>query len=459
MSEEIQKTPPVDPQVQKWVPVFQKIKQYVPLMVSVKEKAVAKLQQQHDVIKAFVATYDGAPSDKCDALQESINKSLNAAKQAYEYLEAKRTEITKPMDELKAELMDYEKSVRTDKKTDNYYTSICRELAAIQNKQIAYKQEAERQAQRKLDVENYKVDLQAQMKKNLTALTIDYVKTTDTGSANFWKLATLDNFSVKEARFKDWKPSLKVEDFEKCFQVLFDHQKMLFDDFSKQLSESKTPEERQKVLNQRTEAAKNEFKKLVDELKKEETYEKWQANIVEVITPTLNAWLGKIPQIKENLQAQKNASDEEERKRIADEQAAKDEEDQKQRATQLDELKKETEQAIESEADTQRTVNSFVAQGTTQEIPDSGPTKKVYVMSDKAKAAKGLMTAMSKTIMHKDFSVYARDKQKNTKIDTDTGQAQLNEHLDFFLKFVAQNCPQELEGFELKEVAKLIIRK
>jgi hypothetical protein len=456
MADEIQK---VDAEVQKWVPVFSAIKTNLPVMKSVKEKAVARLLQQHEKIQKFAAAYDGAPSDECVALVESITKTLNATKDAYDFLLAKREQITKPMDEKKAELMEFEKSVRTDKKTDNYYTSICRELATIQNKQIAHKQEIERQAQRKLDVANYKVDLLAQMKKNLTSLTIQYVKTTDTGSEGFWKLATLENFAAKEEKFKIWKPSLKEEDFLKAFQVQYDPSKLLFDDFSKQLSECKSPEERKNVLEQRAAAAEGEFKALVETLKKEESYEKWQATIIEVITPTLNNWLGKIPQIKENLLALKNAADEEARKKLADEQAAQAEADKKQRDDEFAVLQKETEAEIALEADTAKTMNSFVAQGTVGEIPDSGPTKKVYVMSDKTKAVAGILTAMKRTISHKDFSVYARDKSKNTKIDPETNQPMLNEHLDFFLKFVAQHCPQELEGFELKDVAKLIIRK
>jgi hypothetical protein len=457
MAEEIQKTT-VDPEVQKWAPVFISIKTNLPLMKSVKEKAVTRLQQQHELVKTFAAAYDGAPNEECDKLVEAVTHTLTKAKEAYDWLEKKRTEITKPMDEAKAELMEYEKAVRTDKKTDNFYTAICRELASIQNKQISYKQEIERQAQKRKDVENYKVDLQAQMKKNLAALTIGYVKTTDTGSENFWKLATLENFAAKEAKFKGWTPALKVEDFQKAFQVQYDPSKLLFDDFSKQLSESKTPEDRKKVLDQRTAAAEAEFNALVLALKEEESYEKWSAIIVETITPTLNAWIGKIPQIKENLLALKNAADEEERKRLAAEQAAQAEADQKQRDEEFKALQEETNQAIDQEAQVSKTMNDFTAQATTQEIPDSGPTKKVYVMVDQQKVAKGIVTAIQKTIGHKEFVVFAKDKKGVTKVD-DNGQPIFNEHIDYFLKFVAQHCPMELDGFELKEVAKLIIRK
>lgn len=412
-------------------PIVAKIKEYVPKFESIVTQAEERLKLRLDALETFLPTWDGAPNETLDELLKAAISTMGASKEAYEFIMPKRMEITGPLDDYKSQLMAYEKIVATDGKQDNIPTKIRLKINTIENKKLEYKRQQEEIARKKTERENYKVDLVTQMRKNLATMLIDFVKKTGDGFVTFWGKATLENFAANETKFMAWKGQLPKDVYNKAFEVPFDIQKI-------------SPEE---IIG------------LTQTTQKEETYEKWAALLSEAIDPIINEWRAKIPQIKANLEAVKNAADDAERKRIADAQFEQTKKEADERQKNLEMLAEQTNRQLDDEAVVDKQQNIFVEQLATQDLA-TGPTKKVYVLEDPKKLIKSLAYAMSIVLTHEKFpGFYALDKKKQPKIDTDTGKPLLNEHIAYFIDFCADYNPVKLEGFELVDKAKTIIRQ
>jgi hypothetical protein len=410
--------------------IVEKINKYVPSMQTGRDRAVAKLQERYDSLAAAVKDYDGSPNDDLEALAEATTGTLSACKKAYDLWNSQRMEITGPLDEFKKEIMEYEKAV-SDKEKDNLYAKNRNLLVAIENKKLAYKTQQEAIAKRKKDLENHKVDLTTQVRKNLSQMLIDRVKQADSGSRDFWNATTLETFEDRSKNFLSAKIRLKQETYDACFNIQANTAII-------------TPDE---------------YVAWKEGIKTEETYDIWNERVIEAITPTINEWRAKIPKIKEDLIAVANAKDEAERERLKTEQAAAQAEETKNVDAALAQASEEAKKDIESEATMSKMQNEFVEQATVQTI-ETAPTKKKYVVKDEKMLAKALCNAIYHAMINENFpGIYKLDKKKQRVLDEETGAFLLKDEIQWWFDFVANNCDVSIEGMDLVKVAKITIRK
>lgn len=409
-----------------------KANDYLPNMRDGSAKAVARLKQQYDAIVAKTNEYDGSDSPEIDQLVADVSETLSAAKNAYDLWNKWRVELTAPMDEFKKQAMEYEKAVAYDGKTDNYYTKIRQEIVKIENKKIAKKRVDEETARKKKELENYKVDLTTNVKRNFANLLITRITEVNKGSKDYFDASTLETFDERAETFKAMKPKLKQEHYDSCLLPVKNDTKL-------------TSEEK---------------KELLEKIVVEETYDKWNLAVSEAILPTINEWRAKIPMLKQQLVDLANAKSEEDRKKLEAEQAQKAADEQARKDAEIAQQTQAAQLQIDTQAQMDKMNNEFVEQATVQSLTDTAPVKYQYVLKDPKLMVKGLMNAIYHTLSSPKFKgIYKMDKSGKKVIDPATGQPTLIPEIDYWFKFAAENCDVELEGMELVEIAKVTIKK
>jgi len=324
------------------------------------EKAEERLKAKHEELTNFLSEWDGEDSEDLEIMVNGSTNLLTKAKEAYDIWNQKRTEITGPLDELKKQLMIPEKRVAYDGKTDNYYSKLRSTLQKIQQIKLEKVKRAQAEAARKTALENYKVDLGKQMKRNLVDMVKRRVVEVHENSIKFFNETTLADFDTRAKQYKGFKAKLQRELYDKCFSVT--HNNSITD---------------------------QEYKDLVVQIQKEETFEKWEALTIEGIEAVLIDFRGRIPQIKEEKIAFEKAG-EEERIRLADEKA-KEEELKRQ---QIDQAQRDAEKMIEQDAELDKMNNTFHEQAVVQSMPQVGATKKVVRCTEKRPVVKALSTSI-----------------------------------------------------------------
>ena len=266
-----------------------------------------------------------------DEDEEDVRVLLGKVKESYEVNSDRRKKITAPADALKDFLMPFEKSVSSDSKEPNEYNRLKGLIVQRQQKKLDEKRRQEAEAARKKAIENHKIDLKLQLQKQLSQMVIDIISRTDSGCKKFWDETTLENFEVNEKKFRSMKVKLKDADFNSYYT--FNYDKNLLSD--------------------------SEFNAFIEDVKKEETFDKWNIEIVEKCTPIVNEWIEKIPEIKLNKEQLAEAASEEEKARLAREQKDKADLDEKRRRQQLEAQQKLIDKENEEKASMDKMENEF----------------------------------------------------------------------------------------------------
>ncbi len=176
------------------------------------------------------------------------------------------------------------------------------------------------------------------------------------------------------------------------------------------------------------------------------------------MVPVLNDWIGRIPDLKQKLVDLKNASDETERTRIADEQKKKSEEEDRVRQLQITNMQKASDENISREVEVDKMQNEFREQAVTQQAEDTGPIKLVLKFKEE-KPVKSLTEIMYHCFMHPKFPPIVKlDKDKNKKLD-EHGFPVHADWVESLVSFFLKNCDVNISGVEIKEVPKVIVRK
>lgn len=391
-------------------------KEYLPKMESGSAKAVAAMQK----ITAIADEED----------YESVNNLLVRVRDAYAKINAYRTEITGPLDQLKKKFMEYEKPL-SDKETSSEYNRLRALMTSYRNAEIEKKKKLEADAAKKKERENHLVDIGTAVLTKLNDLVLFKTKNADTASDAYFKKSTLEDWDKRAEVYCKMKPTLKPEEYNACFEVT-----RRFDLWNEE-----------------------EWVDIINTIKKVETIEKWNVEVVAAATPVLNEWKAKIPELKENLIKLKNASDESERKRLADEQEAKAREDKERRDKELEQQHLDKGADISAQASLEKLNNEFVQQATVQQAGDTGPVKYVMKFTDPKKTVKALSTIIYHCMAHKDFpGIVKRDAKKKIVLDAQD-RPEYIEPVQWWVKFFMDNCDADIDGTEVYEVAKLIIRK
>lgn len=403
------------PEITKVESVVTLAKEYLPKMQAGSAKAVARMQEVTKITS--------------DEEYENVEVLLVGVRNAYNTMYGYRTEMTGIMDEMKKYLMSFERPLSDDKTSE--YTRLRALMSEYKQKQIDAKKKLEADAARKKERENHLVDIGSSILVKLNDLVLFKTKNADTQSDLYFKKSTLEDWDKRAEVYCKMKPSLKPEEYNACFEVT-----RRFDLWNEE-----------------------EWVDIITTIKKVETIDKWTEEIIKAATPILNEWKAKIPELKENLIKLKNASDESERKRLADEQEAKAREEKERRDRELEQQHLDKSADISAQAGLEKLNNEFVQQATTQAAGDTGPTKQVLKFTDPKKTLKALSTIMYHVMAHKDFpGIEKRDKQKQIVKDAQ-GRPEYIEPVQYWVNFFMANCDAEIEGTEVFEVAKVIVRK
>lgn len=405
------------PEITKVESVVILAKEYLPKMEAGSAKAVARMQAITEIID--------------DEDYENVETLLVGVRNAYTKMYAMRTEMTGVLDEMKKNLMSFERPLSDDKTSE--YTRLRTLMSAFKQKQIDDKKKLEQAAAKKKERENHFVDIGAAVLTNLNNMVLAKTKKADTDSDAYFKASVLENFDVRAERYSKMKPSLKPEDYNACFV---------------------------EGLNRRFDLwTEPEWVDIITTLKKAEPIEKWTDEIIKNATPILNEWRAKIPDLKKNLIDLQNAKNDEERKRLESEQQAKAEADKQRRDRELEQQSLDKNLEISSQASLSKLENDFVEQATTQAAGATGPTKQVLKFTDPKKTLKALSTIMYHSMAHKDFpGIEKRDNKKQIVKDAQ-GRPEYIEAVQFWINFFMANCDADVEGTEIFEIAKTIIRK
>lgn len=361
---------------------------------------------------------------------EYANEVLGKVKTIYDHYAEKRMAITSQTDELKKNLMSFEKLVSPDGKTDNEYTRVRNLIQSYKQAELERVRAEEEKARRQRERDDMKVRLQAQWKKNLVDMTLSRVVEVDEGAAKHFAAATVENFDELAKKFKGFKPLLKPERFQQCFVEPFESGKI-------------TPEE--------FEAWKKEFQVT-------ETYEHWSALVIDGITPVLNQWNARIPELKaEKIRIAQAQGEERERleKEARDREAA----EKTRKDTEFAKLKQQAQDDIQLETDQGLMHNAFKEQGVNQQIDSIGPLAKELRFTDTTQVPKALANIIYHCFLNPKFpGIYKLDKSKKPVVD-ESGVKQYTDQIDWWLRFFMANCDAAIPGTEVKEKAKVIVKR
>lgn len=394
-------------------------KEYVPKLEQANIKAVAHMQEFLDIdLKDFT-----------DEDEEDLKGLLVDVRDGYTKMVALRKEITGPLDEFKKKLMAYERPLSDDK--DSEYTKCRGILAARAQRKIEEKKRVEAEAAKKKERADHLVDIGTMVLQNLQKLLLDQTALAESKSAAWFSASTLENFDVRADQYRKMKPSLKIEDYNSCFNVKY-----------------------------RTDLFNNqEFADIITTLKEVETHKKWDEQLIKDCTPIINAWRAKIPELKQNLIDLKNASDESERTRLAEEQKrkAKEEEDRRLAEVQRQSMDKSLE--IQSQANLDKLNNSFVQQATVQQVEEHGPVKLVLKFTDAQLKLKAFTEMVVHCVSHPEFPGFEKKDKSGKKVVDANGDPEYVSQVQWWVDFFLKNCDVDIRGTQVSERAKVIVRK
>jgi hypothetical protein len=190
-----------------------------------------------------------------------------------------------------------------------------------------------------------------------------------------------------------------------------------------------------------------------------EDYEKWKELVIDGVTPVLNDWRAKIPDLKAEKLRIAAIKDEEQRKKSELESQKRAQEEADRKKAEFEKAKADANKQIEEEADMNRMHNAFQQQATTQELGHVGPVKYVLRFTDDKQVGKPLFNVMYHCFLSPKFpGIYKLDKSKNPVVN-EQGQKVYIDAIQYWMDFFVANCDAQVPGTEVKEVAKVIVRK
>lgn len=398
------------------------------------EKNLPLLQKRS--LKADAALDLITTVDSDEEIEDAI-AVLAAVRDVYNAQYEMRKEMTDITDSFKDIIMEYERPFNPDAKAKNKYNDKKKIIEAAQQRKHDRIQAEKAEAAKRKEMENHKVDLKTKMLENLNAMVAASIKRVDGGSKDFFAASTVETFDERAETYKKQKPKLKQADYDSCFQVTFNMDLIKPD----------------------------EVAILVTEVKVEQTYDIWNNAFVEAISPVINEWRAKIPDLKKQLLAVEELRKQDSQKadELKAQQEAEAKKQQEQRQAQLDQAVAEQNQKIQDDASVQKMSNSFAEQAVTQTAGDVGRTKLVMKFTDPKKAPTGFLKIIYECMAHPDFmskfpGFQKRDSKNKLMVD-DKNRPVYIEAVQWWIDFWIANCDSVIEGATLYEDAKVTVRK
>ncbi len=416
-------------------PIVALIQEKVPRMKKARDGAVAAMTEFHNRFNELFLKYQQDPEglkDTMDGMVAEANTLLVKIKATYDGVYGMRKSISDTTDKIKEFLMEYEKPLSYDAKADTLYNHIRTTIQKFKQTELDIKKKAEEAAAKKREIENYKVDLVTAMKKNLLDMLAEKVERANTNTRGYFEKKTLEEFDEAARVFAGMKVKVKQEDYEKCFAVFYDNTKI-------------TPDV---------------YAKLINQTRLEESYDKWNEKIIVAVTPILNEWRAKIPEIKRQKTELAKANDDERVQLEAENarQAAAEDERRKMEASRIQQAETN---AIDQQAEVNRMSNNFVEQASNQELADTGPSKKVLKFSNKKEEqGQAFLSICYHVMMSNKFPGLFKLNKDGSFILDKNDEKQYASMIEPWIKFFEMNCKDRVvEGASWVEEAKVIIRK
>jgi hypothetical protein len=384
----------------------------VPEMMTIRAKAVARMSQ----ITAI--------EDEDDV--EIVNKVLVNAKGAFDRVMELRKGVTDITDDLKKELMLPEKEIT------EHGVRIRGILQQFQQAELDKKKKIEEEAENRKKKENHKVDLEAQVKKNLSKMVIDITVEADEWSKKFWDNTTVADFDSRQKQFMGLKPSLKADRYNLQFNPTYN----------------------------RSIITKEEYDAFITSLKerKDYSYAEWTMRVIELVTATLNPWRARIDEIKaEKIEIEK--ANGEKKAQLEADKKARDDAEEKRKKEAFDKLQKQAESTIAEEAEIGKMSNEFVKQGTIEQAGDKGLIKYVLKFTDREKQMKAFATIIAHCMSHKDFPGFQKKDKNKAPVVDDKNRPEYIDAVQWWINFFLAKCDADIDGTQLFEDSKVIVRK
>ena len=390
--------------------------QLIPLPVITPEtvgKLVDFLAKRRDVA---VSELNQIVTIENDEQAAQVNDTLATAKQLYDAMSAKRKSFTDPIKKAIEEIMSYENEINYTAKSDNAYNRARAVLEEYNQKKVKEKQLQEYKAQVRADQLKYKAEFRAKVQEQLQDMLSGKHRTVLFGMSDWEKALTLENIDAKEQVIRNQQPTLKMDDYDKCFHRLGARPHLM------------TPEQEDEYLL---------------ELKTELPYTVYNEKFQQIVAPIKNEYLAKIPQIKERLQQQAKA-DAADKERLKKENEERIEKERKQSLAEAAKKDQEAKQSIADEKDLGTMNADFTAQAMVADV-EAGPSKTMYVFENDSMWLQPFLQVVSKCAVHPKFKFKVKD-------------AYVPE-IDKFMKFYSQNIGEPMKGLKAEQVAKTIVKK
>lgn len=407
--EDIQQTLPELAPVQS---ISKLIDQHVPAMRQGSERAVAAMKAVTQVTT--------------DEEYENANNLLVRVAATFKKINALRMEVTKPLDNLKSQLMEFERPLGDDKDSESQRV---RKLMAMYNQaKIDEKARIEREAQDKKRRADHAVDIKTLILKNLTALAPEKAQKAESGSAAYFKATTLETFDQRMDTYRKTNTKLKQEDYDGCFKVAYRKDLMEEDDF---------------LL-------------LVQSIKETETYDKWNDDVMKAVTPIVNAWRAKIDDYKVELQ-NIAAAGEQEKLRLQKEKEDREKKEAEDRQKEIQVQADKRSADVEAQAGMEKMNNSFVAQATVQQVEDVAKKYRIK-FTDPVKQLEAMMNILAHVMSGGHVELFKKDAAGKVKVDKE-GFPEYEAWAKPLITAFESKCDEEIPGIEWVEVAKVTVRK
>lgn len=402
-------------------PLVPKIQESYPKMLKARDRCLEAIQEQLSIVPE-------TPEDKEEWI-ENANGILVATRNTHEAIYKLRTEITVITDKLKEFLMEPEKAIDQTGK-DNLAAQLRGLVGKLQQEELKRKQDIEAEAARKKARDDYRVEIETQMRKALKDMVISNTVATDEWATKFWADTTLENFEARRKTFLGVIPKMKKETYDKCFVVLIDKSKITDEELTASITH----------------------------LQETETFDKWNALTIDGITPILNDWRAKIDEIKRQKTELAEAN-ETEKLRLSLEQKRKDDEDALRKKKEFEQLQKNSDQALQTELEVNKMSNAFVEQVTVQGMGAKGPLKKTLKFTDPALTMKALANIIYHVMAHPEFKGIQKRNAKGELVVDDQNRPEYIDEVQKWINFFLSKCDAKIEGTKVYEDTKVIVRQ
>jgi hypothetical protein len=399
--------------------------EYIPKLKTANVKAVMQMEQWLE---------GGDLQD--DEERQQLNDFLAGIRSSGQKMQALRKEITLPIDAAVSELIALEKPLMDDK--NSLYSQLRTLITKYDQAKLDEKLRLEKEAADRKAREIALIEIKAVILKNLHNLATTKAKNAEAWAKTWWEQTTLETWDARADAFMKIRPNLKREEYETMFTI----------NYADKIKAAMFQDQPYALTT------------YIDELKKTETYEKWNKEVLDASMPIINEWRGKIPSMKEERIRINQIQDEQLKQQAIRDAKAKEEAEEERRSRDIEQQAVHKSLQVDGIAALDKLESSFAEQATVQGAPDAGLFKLVLRFENVAKAYQPFVTIIYHVMASKKFQgIVKRDAKLGTPIVDEKGNPeyipQVQWWIDQFLKDVNADVP----GTKVFQVAKTIVRK